>query len=67
VAHECPTCSLQDHCRQSPAHAWSEKQELAPCLPYFKELARLEMIAAEAIRPLIQGEQTDMSGCSKRP
>ncbi len=41
-AYECPTCTLEDRCRQGPVNAWLERGALAPCLPYFKELAALE-------------------------
>ena len=46
-AYECPTCTLQDRCRQGPVNAWLERGALAPCLPHFKELARLEKAADE--------------------
>ena len=41
-AYECPSCSLRDECRQGPMNAWLETGDVSPCLPYFKELARLE-------------------------
>jgi len=41
-AYECPTCELDGVCRQGPMNAWLETGKLEPCLPYFKELARLE-------------------------
>ena len=41
-AYECPSCSVQEYCRQGPANAWLERGDLSPCLPYFKELATLE-------------------------
>ncbi len=47
-AYECPNCDLDPHCRQSPMNAWLETGTLEPCLPYFKELARLDKGAAEA-------------------
>jgi radical SAM protein with 4Fe4S-binding SPASM domain len=42
-AYECPRCPVQSHCRQGPMNAWLERGRLDPCLPYFKELATLEM------------------------
>jgi radical SAM protein with 4Fe4S-binding SPASM domain len=44
-AYECPACPGQGQCRQGPANAWLETGKLAPCLPYFKELAQLEKTA----------------------
>lgn len=41
-AYECPSCSLREECRQGPMNAWLETGDLSPCLPYFKELAKLE-------------------------
>jgi len=41
-AYECPSCDVQDYCRQGPADAWLETGDLSPCLPYFKELASSE-------------------------
>jgi radical SAM protein with 4Fe4S-binding SPASM domain len=41
-AHECPRCELRSDCRQGPMNAWLETGGFEPCLPYFKELARLE-------------------------
>ncbi len=41
-AYECPSCSVQDYCRQGPRDAWLEKGDFSPCLPYFKELASIE-------------------------
>ena len=46
--YECPSCRLQKHCQQGPVNAWLETGDLAPCLPYFKELAALEKQAREA-------------------
>jgi radical SAM protein with 4Fe4S-binding SPASM domain len=41
-AYECPNCELDGVCRQGPMNAWLETGRLEPCLPYFKELAKLE-------------------------
>ncbi len=40
--YECPTCSLKPFCRQGRNDAWLETGDPSPCLPHFKELARLE-------------------------
>ena len=48
-AYECPTCPVNDHCRQGPMNAWLETGRLEPCLPYFKELATLDKQASEAV------------------
>ncbi len=41
-AYECPSCSVQDYCRQGPRDALLETGDFSPCLPYFKELASSE-------------------------
>ncbi len=41
-AYECPACEFNGVCRQGPMNAWLETGSLEPCLPYFKELAKLE-------------------------
>ncbi len=47
-AYECPTCTVEGHCRQGPMNAYLETGDLSPCLPYFKELAEVEKQASEA-------------------
>ena len=49
-AYECPTCEVRSHCRQGPVDAWLETRRLEPCLPYFKELARVDQAAAAEAR-----------------
>jgi len=46
AAYECPTCELDGVCRQGPMNAWLETGTLEPCLPYFKELAKIEKASA---------------------
>lgn len=62
-AYECPSCTLQGHCRQGPMNAYLETGDLSPCLPYFKELAGLEKQACEEATGK-QGPGT--TGCIKR-
>lgn len=56
-AYECPTCDLKGHCRQGPMNAWLETKHLEPCLPYFKELARLEKREGMACGECAEGEK----------
>jgi len=58
-AYECPTCSVQDYCRQGPANAWLERGDFSPCLPYFKELATLEKKTYET------GDSKQCNGCRR--
>ena len=44
--YECPTCGLRARCIQGRNDAWLETGDMSRCLPYFKELARLETEAA---------------------
>lgn len=39
--HECPTCELAAHCSQGSLDAWLNTGDFNPCLPYFKESARI--------------------------
>jgi radical SAM protein with 4Fe4S-binding SPASM domain len=50
-AYECPSCSVQDYCRQGPRDGWLEKGDFSPCLPYFKELASIEKQTYETSDP----------------
>ena len=46
-AYECPGCTLEPYCSQGPMDAWLATGDLNPCLPYYRELAALEMRACE--------------------
>ncbi len=59
VAYECPSCDLEHHCRQGPMNAWLETGDLAPCLPYFQELATLEKQVSEAVDRRQQGTREE--------
>ena len=53
--HECPSCDLRDACQQGPMDAYLATGELEPCVPYYKELANAEKVAAG--RPLSAGKR----------
>ncbi len=44
-----PHCPVERHCRQGLMNACLETGDLAPCLPYFKKLARLDKAGADAL------------------
>ncbi len=50
-AYECPTCEYHGHCRQGPMDAFMATGALEPCLPFYKEVARLEQAAQTDLIP----------------
>lgn len=49
--YECSRCDVRRHCKQGPSDAWLETGDMSPCLPHFKEFARLEKQVHELLDP----------------